>query len=257
MDKATSQPGRVRETFAAGVQALVHPGWAEALPWLVQGTTTRGAPGRELDLGLFSGGSSGSAVHASWGRLLALTAMGSAVHARQVHGAEVRWHDPAPSGLRLVAPCDGHATDQRGVLLTVSVADCVPVFLVAPRARAGAALHAGWRGAAAGVLERGLDVLAERSGEPAAEVYIHLGPAICGACYEVGPEVFEALGEPVPRRARPLDLRAVLAARALARGVEPGRLTTSAHCTRCTNSGLFSHRGGDRGRQVGYIGVRP
>lgn len=252
----TSQPQRVRESFDAGVQALVHPRWAEDLPWLVQGTTTRGAPGRELDLGLFSGGSPEAVVHVSWGRLLALTAMGSAVHARQVHDAEVRFHGRARPGLRLVDPCDGHITDQPGLLLTVSVADCVPVFVAAPQARTVAALHAGWRGAAAGVLERGLTVLAERSGAEVSELLVHLGPSICGACYEVGPEVFAALDQPVPRRHRPLDLRAVLAARALAAGVQISNVSVSAHCTRCTESGLFSHRGGDLGRQVGYIGVR-
>ena len=68
--------------------------------------------------------------------------------------------------------------------------------------------------------------------------------------------MFEALGQPIPRGPRPVDLRLVLAERALANGVEPSRLTSSAHCTLCTGSGLFSHRGGDRGRQVAYIGVR-
>lgn len=257
IDPGTSKPQRVRETFAAGVQALVHPRWAEDLPWLVQGTTTRGAPGRELDLGLFSGGSPEAVVHKNWGRLLALTAMGSAVHARQLHQAEVRLHGPARLGLRVVKPCDGHVSDQPGLLLTVSVADCVPVFVVAPRSRSVAALHAGWRGAATGILERGLDVLLQRCEESVSELQLHLGPAICGACYEVGPEVFEALGEPAPRRPRPIDLRVVLARRAVASGVDPANLTVSAHCTRCTESGLFSHRGGDLGRQVGYIGVRP
>ena len=251
-------PGsEVRERLEPAVPALVHPTWAASFPWLIQGTTTRGAPGRELDLGLFSGGSPEAAVQRSWGRLLARTGVAAAVHARQLHEAEVRFHPEARPGLRVVEPCDGHATDRAGVLLTVSVADCVPVFAVAPRARAVAALHAGWRGAAAGVLEHGLGVLAERTGEGAEGLHVHLGPSICGSCYEVGPEVFEALGRPVPEAPRPIDLRGVLAARAAAAGVDPSRITVSTHCTRCTRSGLFSHRGGDRGRQVGYIGVRP
>jgi YfiH family protein len=257
IETGTARPERVRETFSAGTQGLVHPGWAQAFPWLVQGTSTRGAPGREQDLGLWSGGAPEAVVHRNWGRLLALTAMSSAVHARQLHEAEVRLHDDVRPGLRLVEPCDGHVTARVGLLLTVSIADCVPVFAVAPRSRAVAVLHAGWRGTAAGVLEKGLETLAGRSGEPISGLHVHLGPAICGACYEVGPEVFTALGVTAPRAPRPIDLRGVLAARAIARGADPARLTTSAHCTRCTGSGLFSHRGGDRGRQVGYIGVRP
>lgn len=257
IDTDSELPRKIREKFHAGAQALVHTEWAEEFPWLVQGTTTRGAPGRDLDLGLFSDGSPESVVHRNWGRLLALTAMTSAVHARQVHGAEVRCHGPSRTGLRLVEPCDGHATDQANILLTVSVADCVPVFVLRPEPRAIAILHAGWRGTAAGVLERGLELLSATGGADASGLLIHLGPAICAACYEVGPEVFAALGEPAPRAPRPLDLRGVLARRAVAAGVVADRLTVSAHCTRCTQSGLFSHRGGDRGRQVGYLGLRP
>lgn len=256
IDTGTSGPQRVREELDAGAQALVHPRWVEDLPWLVQGTTTRGVPDGALDLGLFSGGSAEAVVRENWRRLLARTAMASAVHAPQVHEAEVRYHRSARPGLHLAGPCDGHVTDRRGLLLTVSVADCVPVFVVAPRARAVAALHAGWRGAAAGVLERGLARLTERSGESVSELLVHLGPSICGDCYEVGREVFAALGQTVPEGPSPIDLRAVLGARAVAAGVRPSSVTTSAHCTRCTGSGLFSHRGGDRGRQVGYIGVR-
>jgi hypothetical protein len=248
---------RVRETFDATLQALVHPGWAAAFPWVLQGTTTRGAPGREIDFGLFSDGSPAAIVQRNWGRLLALTAMPTAVHARQVHEAEVRFHAEAGAGLRLVEACDGHATDRAGVLLAVSTADCVPVFVVDPEAGMVAVLHAGWRGVAAGVLERGLAVLAERAGSMSADVHVHLGPAICEACYEVGPKVFEALGQPVPKSPRPLDLRGALGARAVASGVDPAKLTTSTHCTRCTGSGLFSHRGGDRCRQIGYLGIRP
>jgi hypothetical protein len=256
--ETTASPARrVRETCDAIVPALVHSDWAAELPWLVQGTTTRGAPGKELDLGLFSGGSPDSVVQRNWGRLLARTTMTAAAHARQLHEADVRWHGAGRAGLRLVEPCDGHVTDQAGVLLAVSTADCVPVFMVAPEARAVAVLHAGWRGAAAGVLERGLELLARRAGVDMRSLYVHLGPAICEECYEVGPEVFAALGLPTPRAPRPIDLRGVLAARAVAAGADPSRLTTSAHCTLCTGSDLFSHRGGDLGRQVGYIGVRP
>jgi copper oxidase (laccase) domain-containing protein len=146
-------------------------------------------------------------------------------------------------------------TAQASVLLAVTVADCVPVSLVDPVMRRVGLLHAGWRGTAAGVLERGVAAMGE--GASARALRVHLGPAICGLCYEVGPEVFAALGEPAPAEPTPLDLRAVLARRAVVLGVAPEHVTVSAHCTRCTGSELFSHRGGDRGRQVGYLGIRP
>ncbi len=244
----------VRERHAPGVPALVHEAWEADFPWLVQGTTTRGAPPLEFDLGLFSEGSPAERVREHWSRLLAATRMRAAVHARQVHGAKIRVHDAPTVGLNVVGECDGHVTSEAGVLLAITIADCVPVFVVEPTTRTVGVLHAGWRGAAAGVVEQGLEAVSD--GSRVEDLHVHLGPAICGRCYEVGPEVFDALGEPVPSAKSLLDLRGVLARRALQSGVHASRLTVSEHCTRCTGSGLFSHRGGDRGRQVGYLGIR-
>lgn len=273
---------RVQEIATRHPPALVHAGWAEAFPWLVQGTTTRGDSAKPFDLGLFSGGSPEREVRKSWAELRRATGASMAVHARQVHGARVRVHGvdaplrgegaPLPEGdgslpegdasLRgegatvLVGACDGHATAAPGLLLAVTTADCVPVFVVDPGHRAVALLHAGWRGAVAGVLEEGLRAMGSAFGTDPAEAYLHLGPAICGRCYEVGPEVHEALGRAVPAGPTPIDLRAALAERAVAAGVPPDRVGVSSHCTLCTGSGLFSHRGGDAFRQVGYLGVR-
>lgn len=247
----------VREVPQAEPPALVCPVWAERFPWLAQGTTVRGDGPEPFDLGIFSDASPPRAVLGSWERLRRETGFARVVHAHQVHGAAVRVHDSGPPGLHLAEPCDGHATAAGGTLLAVTVADCVPISVVDPRRRAVALLHAGWRGVAAGILERGVAVLEERVGSMAADLLVHLGPAICGRCYEVGPEVFRGLGLPEPPGPALLDLRAALADRAVAAGVGEENVSVSAHCTRCGGSGLFSHRGGDRGRQAGYLGLRP
>jgi polyphenol oxidase len=79
----------------------------------------------------------------------------------------------------------------------------------------------------------------------------HLGPAICGSCYEVSPDVHLRLtGRAVPR-ATPVDLRAIIAERVRASGVP--NVTVSPWCTRCHNDRFFSHRCGDDGRQLGVI----
>jgi YfiH family protein len=248
---------RVAETLDAHVPALVHAEWRAEMPWVVQGTTTHGVD-RTFDLGLFSEGSPAEDVRMNWKHLLAATGMRAARHARQVHGAEVRRHGDAREesrshGLSIVDDCDGHATREPGMLLAVSAADCVPIFVVDPGERTVAVLHAGWRGVVAGMLERGLTAFAS---ERMHGLRVHLGPAICGRCYEVGPEVFDALGLRGLGGPALLDLREVLARRAVALGVSASHLTISEHCTRCTGSDLFSHRGGDRGRQVGYLGIR-
>lgn len=152
---------------------------------------------------------------------------------------------------------DGHLTDVPGLLLAVSVADCVPVSVVSPSRRVVAALHAGWRGAAAGILEAGIRRMADEFAAEPADLHVHLGPAICGACYEVGPEVHAALrpDAPPPAAPTPVDVRAVLAERAVAAGVAPENVTVSAHCT-LHGHDFFSHRGGAACRQMGVLGLR-
>jgi hypothetical protein len=171
--------------------------------------------------------------------------------ASQVHGAEVARHDGPWRGWLRLREVDGHVTTTPGTALAVTVADCTPVFIAHP-AGAVAALHAGWRGTAAGILDVGLGHLA-RLGFPAAECTVHLGPAICGACYEVGPEVLSAVtGRPAAGKGH-LDVRAVLAEQALKRGVR--ELSVSAACSRCQNDQFFSHRAGDSARQLGIIAL--
>lgn len=245
----------VREASAGDeVPRYLHPEWAEAFPWLVQGTTARGESPPPYDLALFGRGASGE-VLGRWQALGVVTGMERQVHGRQVHADTVRLHEGVGPGLHLAPPCDGHVTAQAGVLLTVGLADCVAVSLVEPRRRVVALLHAGWRGTAAGIVERGLEVLWERLAVAAAELHAHLGPAICGDCYRVGPEVHEALGLPRPDGPTPVDLREVLARRAVAAGIAPERITASSHCTRCGDSPFFSHRGGSTERQVAFLGV--
>jgi hypothetical protein len=258
-------PADVRTITEAPVQGglphVRHPEWAHRHPWLVQGTTRRGGGAHTFDLALFGPGpGTGGRALAHWDQLLVHTGCVAAAHARQVHGASVRVHRELAPGLHLAPPCDGHLTRRPGVLLAVTVADCVPVTLVHPEERIVGSLHAGWRGAAAGILETGLATLKRAWGVDAAGVEVHLGPAICGSCYEVGPEVHTALDLPAPSAPTPVDLRAVLAHRCLAAGV-PGRaVTVSTHCTRCGDGegggAFFSHRAGDGERQVGFVGLR-
>lgn len=188
-----------------------------------------------------------------WGLRDAL-AMRTAVLARQVHGAAVLRHEDTPDGLLLTPPADGHVTDRAGILLAVTVADCVPVFVVSPRPRAIALLHAGWRGTAAGILPAGIAALSAFA--DAATLRVHLGPSVCGACYEVGPEVHAALGLPDPGRPTPVDLREVLRRQAEAAGVPASGITTSSWCT-LHDDAFHSYRRGDSGRQIGVLAIRP
>jgi polyphenol oxidase len=241
---------RVREAPSGdGPPLFVHPDWARELPWLVQGTTGRGTDGA-WDFGLFGRTPVDEAMR-RWRALQASLGVNRVVHSRQVHRDSILEHETGPPGLGISDGFDGHATSREDLLLTVSIADCVPIFLVDPERRRVALLHGGWRGTARGILARGL----ERLGAEPATVRLHLGPAICGTCYEVGPEVHEALGLTRPAAPTPVDVRVVLANQAVAAGVRPGNVSVSDHCTRC-GDGFYSHRGGSPGRQLGVLGLR-
>ena len=136
--------------------------------------------------------------------------------------------------------------------MAVSIADCVPVFLAHPSG-AAALLHSGWRGTEARIVEQGIAAFVSR-GLAAAELRMHLGPAICGKCYEVSADVAtRLLGSTQPKRT--VDLRGIIADHARSRGVR--HVTTTPKCTKCDNDRFFSHRAGDAGRQVAVLFAVP
>jgi YfiH family protein len=170
--------------------------------------------------------------------------------ALQVHGDRIIEHaDEGWSGwLRDTSGADGHLSATPGTAMAVTIADCVPIFLGHPSG-VGAILHSGWKGTAAGIVRRGLERLAQR-GLEARDIRVHLGPAICGSCYEVGPEVYLAVTGERVATPRPVDLRAVIASQARQAGAT---VSISEWCTRCHNERFFSHRAGDSGRQLGIL----
>ena len=231
--------------------------WEEKFPWMMAGITHAGLAGGPFDLRLF-GDAPPARGRERWQALLEATGFQAIAHARQVHGTTVAVHGALPPGVHISgAPADGHATSEAGVLLAVTVADCVPIYIVEPWRRVVALLHAGWRGISDGIMASGVQMLAERYGAKPAHLHVHFGPAICGRCYEVGPEVFDALGLLVPCRPAPADVRAVLVSRARALGVPDSQVTVSEQCTRCGSAGFFSHRGGSSERQAALLGIRP
>ncbi|HEU4642911.1 MAG TPA: polyphenol oxidase family protein [Gemmatimonadaceae bacterium] len=169
--------------------------------------------------------------------------------ARQVHGATVVEHAGEWRGWLRVDAADGHFAPSRGTAMAVTVADCVPVFIAHPSG-AAALLHSGWRGTAERIIEHGIAAFGARALRPS-DLHIHLGPAICGRCYEVSPDVFARLTGRTVDRPTTVDLRALLADHARGAGVRD--IAVSPFCTRCDNDRFYSHRAGDDGRQLGVL----
>lgn len=106
----------------------------------------------------------------------------------QVHGCEIAFIDgPVVAGDEAPPVVDALITKTADLALVTQVADCVPI-LVATASGHVAAIHAGWRGVVAGVVDAALTWLSEEGDDPAT-MHAWIGPSICAGCYEVGPEV--------------------------------------------------------------------
>lgn len=150
---------------------------------------------RELSLG-------GNDGHEGWAALAAsFRADRSAlVRVRQVHGADVlvrtrglgEHAQPARPTDGALPAADLIVSDDPSIVVAVQTADCVPLLLADPVSHAVAAVHAGWRGTAAGAAAAAVRTFADRFGARPADLVAAIGPSIGPCCYEVGPELREA-----------------------------------------------------------------
>ena len=218
----------------------------EAVPGLVHGFEERlGPPGWETREG------SRRRVTAS------LADRGQLFLLHQVHGTIVR---EAP--WEVDAQGDAGIAARPGLIVGVETADCLPILLVDPVRRVAAAVHAGWRGTAAGIAARGVESLV-RSGSRAATLLAALGPGIGVCCYEVGEEVRGAFGgggdaffHAGPSGRSHLDVRAANVAQLLGAGLPASQIHHVDDCTFCRADRYHSFRrdGAGAGRMISYVG---
>ncbi len=213
---------------------------------IVHAFTTRiGGVSREpydtLNLGVLSkgpGSDANTSVAENFRRVRA--ALGVQKHVRveahQVHEADV-WEAPEQPVKWAEAPCaDAIITDQPGKLLCIRTADCVPILLATADGRRVAAVHAGWRGLVAGVIEAAVG----RFDRPPLAA---IGPCISAAHFEVGEEVaarFPTEHVGLSRDKPHIDLPGAAAARLRACGIT--QIDTTDRCTYRDEAEFFSHR---------------
>ncbi|MDP2876837.1 MAG: polyphenol oxidase family protein [Holophaga sp.] len=198
-----------------------------------------------------------------WGFTTRLDSPNSAppIRLKQIHGCEIH---PANDEVQLG---DGLWTTTPGEAIGVRVADCAPILLAGLAANTPwvAALHAGWRGAVAAILRRGVRQFEEQGGHPKDLVWA-IGPAIGRCHFEVGVEVIEAaredstwrddLATESPSGKFFFDLHGFLRAQALDLGLDMRKDGSINRCTRCEPELFFSYRGGDtEGRQWGWVQI--
>jgi len=153
---------------------------------------------------------------------------------------------------------DALVTDEAGVCLAVMSADCVPVLLYDRRNKAIAAIHAGWRGTVAKIVDKTLQLMNSKFGTRGRDLVAGIGPSVCQESYEVGEEVVgkvkSAFGEasglmiPTTENKAMLDLWKANKIQLLEFGVGEADIEISNLCTVKKNEYFFSARKGDTGR---------
>ena len=295
--------------------------WLESVrlgrfPWLVHAFSTRKggcskAPCAGLNLG-FTASDRRPRVEQNRRHLFAGLGGGEMAPAslRQVHSSHsyvVKRDGAGQLAYQLAGDCaavpvsanlpagDALMTAEPGILLTIRIADCLPLLLVDPARRAAAAVHAGWRGALARIIEKAVGDMRRACGSDPEEMIVALGPSIRACCYDVGDEVVEAFHgsfagsqgffQPLPKGpdaardrhsilfmsayppghapehapAARLNLIAVARQQLVQAGIKPANIEVAEYCTACRTDLFFSHRreGAGTGRQGAVIGIRP
>jgi YfiH family protein len=287
-------------------------------PWLVHAFSTRRGgvskePARGLNLGMTA---SDSAANVEKNRRQFFTQLGAEdfklASLRQTHSTHIyqavrktrefpAFHLSGCAAAELpkhrVPIGDALITDAPGILLSVRVADCLPILLADPRQHAVAAVHAGWRGTLARIVEKTVGVMRQVFGSDPRDLMAAVGPGIRACCYEVGPEVVEAFcgrfvrGERYFRALPPrdpseaiaskypllflskqppghlddrlpgahLDLVAATNDQLQVAGLRPSNIHVAGSCTACRTDLFFSHRkeGARTGRMMAVVGIRP
>ena len=183
------------------------------------------------------------------------TAQASLINPNQVHGDEIITvgDDVHESREFALDGADGIVCSRQQIPVLLCFADCVSVILAAPSG-AFAVLHAGWRGALAGIPGKGLAQLAAEAGCAPEDCNAYIGPHIGACCYETSQEILDKFiakyGEACDAGSRHLDLTAAVTASLVTAGASADRIVDAAICTSCHNDTHFSYRadGGITGR---------
>ena len=172
---------------------------------------------------------------------------GEVVTLKQVH-SDIAWEARSTG---CIGEGDALVTAQPGLLLTIRTADCIPILIADPVHHAVAAVHAGWRGTAAGIASKTVKKMAASFSSNPADLIASIGPGINACCFEVGPEVAVHFGTDATH----VDLIEANRRDLIAAGVT--QVDLGAPCTVCA-VGLFHsfRRDKTQERMISAIGIR-
>lgn len=153
---------------------------------------------------------------------------------------------------------DALITSEKGICIAVMSADCVPILLYDTENHVCGAVHSGWKGTVARILEKALNKMKEQFGTTGKNVIAGIGPSVSQPSYEVGEEVVLAVRKsfsnaadlmiPLPANKAKLNLWDANKIQLLEFGVPESQIEISDLCTVLNNNYFFSARKGDSGR---------
>ncbi|MEE3196111.1 MAG: peptidoglycan editing factor PgeF [Candidatus Neomarinimicrobiota bacterium] len=175
----------------------------------------------------------------------------------QVHSKRVKMVDSAC----LLKETDGVVSNVKNVVLSIQVADCIPLFLFNPISHQFGMIHSGWRGTAQCIGPNAIHIM-ETYGDNAKDVMAIIGPSIGQCCFEVGPEVTAQFDSTYSIKGKNdrmmLDLKNIVKDQMLANGLLGKNILVDNQCTYCEKEYFFSYRrdGQETGRMVAISGWR-
>jgi polyphenol oxidase len=290
------RPRKAGSSAKKPLEVLRAPAFDLEKKWLVHGFSTRTGGystvfgGHDLNLGMQKHDER-AAVDKNRKSFFAAVGAGRRfrlVTLKQIHSSNIHVLNGSPK--RLLAG-DGVITNKPGLLLSIQTADCVPVLLVDTKSKAVGAFHAGWRGTAKRIVEKGIGMMQMAYGSEPRDIRAAIGPCIQQCCYAVGPEVVDEFHSQFPYAAElfkdifdddpvktkypllfmtarapghgpvgkqpHLDLTEANRRQLVEAGVLAENIWASGLCTGCNTDRLFSHRKEDgfTGRMMAVVGI--
>ena len=153
---------------------------------------------------------------------------------------------------------DGIITSDKDLVLSIQVADCIPIYLFDKQNHNIGLVHAGWRGVHSGIIENGIEQIKKLDSDPN-DIKIILGPSIRQCCFEIGPEVSKLFDDKFQKKVRKdktqLDLQGVVVEKLVNMGIQLKNIIDVKECTCCSDRYHSFRRDGDKaGRMIAMIG---
>ena len=162
-----------------------------------------------------------------------------------------------------IRDCDALITNQKGIMLTILTADCVPILLFDTKLKVASAIHAGWRGTKEEIAIKSIKKMRDEFGSNPKDIIAGIAPSIGRCCYEVDwgvaqhftkyKDSFDKVGDKYM-----LDLPLINYQQLLMSGLTKDNIELSSICTSCRVDSFFSYRreNGCSGRFMSMIGIK-